>query len=124
MSDKLKPCPFCGGQGDYYYIMTMRKHWIGCHNCNCATDGYDTEEEAIEAWNTRAELTFPDEVQEAQHNLCELERITGKTWKPERTCKYESTNRCTWVCTSCGREVDVLHYGYNYCPNCGAKVVE
>ena len=43
--------------------------------------------------------------------------------EPECTCKYESTNRCTWACTSCGREVDVLHRGYNYCPNCGAKVV-
>ncbi len=44
--------------------------------------------------------------------------------RTERTCRYESTNRCTWVCTSCSREVDVLHYGYNYCPNCGAKVIE
>lgn len=43
--------------------------------------------------------------------------------EPERTCRYESTNRCTWACTSCGREVDVLHRGYNYCPNCGAKVI-
>lgn len=42
----------------------------------------------------------------------------------ERTCRYECTNRCTWVCTSCGREVDTRHCGYNYCPNCGARVVE
>ena len=54
-----------------------------------------------------------------------IERI-GKLTRhvPERTCRYESTNRCTWVCTSCGREVDVLHYGYNYCPNCGARIIE
>lgn len=43
--------------------------------------------------------------------------------EPERTCRYEPTNRCTHVCTSCGREVETLHLGYNYCPNCGAKVV-
>ena len=43
---------------------------------------------------------------------------------PERTCHYESTDRCTWFCTSCGMEVDVLHYGYNYCPNCGARIIE
>lgn len=42
----------------------------------------------------------------------------------ERTCRYESTNRCTWACTSCGREVDALYYGHKYCPVCGAKVVE
>ena len=50
--------------------------------------------------------------------------VDGRRYESERTCRYESTNRCTWVCTSCGREADVLHYGYNYCPNCGAKVVE
>ena len=48
----------------------------------------------------------------------------SRMYYPERTCRYESTNRCTWACTSCGREIDVLHRGYNYCPNCGAKVVE
>lgn len=74
MSEELKPCPFCGGKGDYYYIMTMRKHWIGCSNCNCATDGYDTEEEAIEAWNTRAK--------DANYGLADLiepEPINGET---------------------------------------------
>ena len=50
----------------------------------------------------------------------ELLRMNG--YVPERTCRYEPTNRCTHVCTSCGREVEMLHLGYNYCPNCGAKV--
>ena len=54
-----------------------------------------------------------------------IERIGNMTrHEQERTCRYESTDRCTWVCTSCGREVETLHLGYNYCPNCGAKVVE
>ena len=52
----------------------------------------------------------------------ELLRLNG--YVPERTCRYESTDRCTHVCTSCGREVETLHLGYNYCPSCGAKVVK
>ena len=42
--------------------------------------------------------------------------------EPERICRYESTNRCTWACTSCGREVETFHLGYNYCPRCGAYI--
>ena len=54
-----------------------------------------------------------------------IERI-GKLprHEQERTCRYESTDRCTWFCTSCGMEVDTRHFLYKYCPNCGAKVVE
>ena len=54
-----------------------------------------------------------------------IERIGKLTrHEQERTCRYESTNRCTWVCTSCGREVETRHCGYNYCPKCGARIIE
>ena len=94
MSEELKTCPFCGGD---------KKHMDDCYipmlieyvERKQLLDP-DDEEKLEKAWNTRA----------------------------ERTCKYESTNRCTWVCTSCGMEVETRHFGYNYCPNCGAKVVE
>ena len=42
--------------------------------------------------------------------------------EPERTCRYEHTDHCTRVCTSCGREVETFHLGYNYCPRCGAYI--
>ena len=42
--------------------------------------------------------------------------------RAERTCRYEHTDHCTRVCTSCGREVETFHLGYNYCPRCGAYI--
>ena len=50
--------------------------------------------------------------------LAEIER----EYVQERTCRYEHTDHCTRVCTSCGREVETFHLGYNYCPRCGAYI--
>lgn len=61
--DKLKPCPFCGGeafmqqrrvQGDDRFTQT----WIMCLDCLGQTRPYLSAKRAIEAWNRR----FEDEV--------------------------------------------------------------
>lgn len=94
--DSLKPCPFCGGEA----VKEFDSDWglvVRCLECPAIM----TESpclgilKPVEAWNTRA----------------------------ERTCRYEPTNRCTRACTSCGREVETLHLWYNYCPNCGSKLI-
>ena len=54
----------------------------------------DDEEKLEKAWNTRS----------------------------ERTCRYEHIEG-TWYKTSCGKRYDGV-VPPNYCPNCGAKVVE
>lgn len=66
---ELKPCPFCGGKarmkcgnynllGAYGTAETARK-WFGVYCRSCNTSQWPREffskEEAIEAWNRRAE---------------------------------------------------------------------
>ena len=54
---ELKPCPFCGGEADIidneYYVD------VSCRNYRCRgfADSlmFESEEEAIEAWNRRVE---------------------------------------------------------------------
>lgn len=56
--DELKPCPFCGGKAkirsEKYWQPNVRRNVI-CTNCFANTGWYKTEDEAIEAWNRRAE---------------------------------------------------------------------
>ena len=57
MSDKLKPCPFCGGHAiidgcdDTLWIVI-------CKECNASIGYKETKEEAIEEWNRRVQPTF------------------------------------------------------------------
>jgi Lar family restriction alleviation protein len=58
MSDKLLPCPFCGGEArEYTWTSDNRPynewHEISCEVCSGSTCTYNTEEEAIAAWNQR-----------------------------------------------------------------------
>lgn len=53
----LKPCPFCGGVDVKVHIpyFTDDCYMVQCYGCNCNTAIYMTVNQAIEAWNRRAE---------------------------------------------------------------------
>ena len=68
---ELKPCPFCGGQAEYYTyeqehdlydsntlgfleIYETTAHQIYCTKCFATSGSFSLKELAIKAWNTRA----------------------------------------------------------------------
>lgn len=58
MSDKLKPCPFCGQNPEILGDGTHDVLGIHCLHCDYELGYFDTAEEAAEAWNTRKGETF------------------------------------------------------------------
>lgn len=55
----LLPCPFCGGEATNVPYKNGKYYEVRCENKDCAvivfTGVKDTEKEAIEAWNRRAD---------------------------------------------------------------------
>ena len=62
MSNKLKPCPFCGGEAFFREIVEYGVKAV-CKNCWNESKFYHDEIDAIIAWNSRIRPTFtPDEI--------------------------------------------------------------
>ena len=109
---KLLPCPFCGGEAEMLTAESMNGGYlfgIMCNDCRSRGDVYDTEAEAIEAWNSRAERTCEYVIED---NMNESEGM-GDVW---------------FRCTNCGACYDYYADDWllkmSHCPNCGAKVVD
>lgn len=61
--------------------------------------------------------------QQEQLNRHIIERIC-EVFKPERTC-HNTQNDFDFMCSNCGKMLDNGRViGVNYCPKCGAKVVD
>lgn len=138
-NSELKPCPFCKCDAGDMCVGVVKEQGHYAVVCNSvlggcgATAGFrETPELAIESWNTRAERTceyLPDSLQVAfDENDEEIE--TGEA----------DSDGCDYSCSSCGftmlggeigwfDETEGEYGGwkyaprFNYCPNCGAKVV-
>lgn len=119
--DNLLPCPFCGGEAE---MITLRdglgricKSYVWCDKCETRGDYYNTEAEAIAAWNSRAEMGYEDAL-----------ILLDEMGLSERTCETEYRSGGYgiggWYCLACGGYMhDDMQQDMAYCPNCGAKVV-
>lgn len=122
---ELLPCPFCGGEADEYE--GEYGNGIYCMQCGAMVGepihlDFDIAErvnyeQAVEAWNTRAD----DYRQAAEY----WKRMYEEAFA-ERTCtrekhgvKMDGSPRLR--CSLCGYGIGDKRF--NYCPNCGAKVV-
>ena len=50
---ELKPCPFCGGKAKLFGTESNGIFYVKCLECDVDSN-FDTDEEAIAAWNRRA----------------------------------------------------------------------
>lgn len=101
----LLPCPFCGShqvdlQGD------DELGWlVACAHCHATACDCAIKADAVEAWNTRAERT------------CHVESMHGYT-DPFASTRYSVGLSCHTLEDWPDREPP------EFCPWCGAKVVE
>lgn len=53
MTEKLKPCPFCGGEASVIGRFVGKKFYVGCKNCLIRTPYFPIKNYVIILWNTR-----------------------------------------------------------------------
>lgn len=79
MSEELKACPFCGGEGvvhgPIYIESAVRGYGVSCTNCHVQVNALDTVDYAIAAWNLRT----PDWRALAQELATALGKFVGYT---------------------------------------------
>lgn len=146
MTNELKHCPFCGGEEVHIFNtgLDIPQPWRLNHPCRtfsaCITAPFATAEEAIEAWNTRTqaqEIVLDVASLPSKFSLSDTLSLQRETYTRERTCRNKSRfapGGTRFVCSACdfGSDWDMwddnygvpMDFWFDYCPNCGAKVVE
>ena len=135
--NKLKPCPLCGSEnitcfaedfgftysGEYSFRALVS--CLGCHEAGCDTPYEPEPFFGIEAFFPASHQLFKD-AEDTDDCIRVLEQYMTEKWntRVERTCEAvaeEPAPFAGWVCSECEQPLDKA---YNYCPNCGAKVVK
>lgn len=99
---ELLPCPFCGGKAKTIGSV-LDGFFVYCPSCGAGSVRKQEKGYAIEAWNTRAERTCRNVPQE------------DGSWFKCSECGF-------WIDWYCGDTNE--DENMNYCPNCGAKVMD
>lgn len=108
-------CPFCGGEAHIKEVVSAceKLYTVGCSDSECM--GYETwllkptVDEAVGAWNRRAERTCRDTDYDTKSITCS-------------ECGETTRNTLFWVDVDGGRTVN--GHRPRFCSNCGAKVVD
>ena len=100
--DRLKPCPFCGSKDIKLFGNHRDSFWFRCNKC-ASIDSYDTERQAVRAWNKRVAIPSAEPT---GHWIEEFNDLEGEV---------------RFTCSSCGK---YQLFSTDYCYNCGARMVE
>lgn len=112
---ELKPCPFCGGEADCSnsrFIQYGRKKWaVECPCCGVVSHFFDTEEEAIAAWNRRTDNI---DAVPAKHGW----------WEEVKEWDFKARDYfiAGYTCSCCGTWYFHPQDTFKHCPSCGAKM--
>ena len=120
---ELKPCPFCGGEAyidredcygvqDDYYMVHCEKCSLQFGFCSM----FESEEEAIEAWNRRAD----NEAEPVKHGRWKS-MIEPLGWDDTTTAECSVCGE-SWVLDDENWTIDEVRQYWHYCPSCGAKM--
>lgn len=96
MTEKLKPCPFCGGEARLFFTEETGFWDVQCQDCGAEPYLRSKDYEAAAAWNGRRNLVC--------RNFGGEEGTVGEGYD--------------FACGFCCDLPDA-----RYCPSCGAKVV-
>ena len=99
--DKLKPCPFCGGEARLWhpkeYGITLGS--VKCNSCGASTESFTDDDSAIEAWNTRSNWHTGTPQEEGLY-LCasanELHKYGLAYWDGEGFCSNQTGRIIAW----------------------------
>ena len=111
---ELLPCPFCGGEAKIVGSV-LDGFFAYCPNCGAGAVRKNEKAEAIEAWNTRYERT-------CKNIKDQLHRIGATEFMCSECRAYYADAEAYYAYLSC--DDDEREVKTNYCPNCGAKVVD
>ena len=94
---ELKPCPFCGGEAEVLESDHSATFYCWCDSCETRGNYYNTEAEAIEAWNTRTVLTCTKETAEKWNRRSRVRCCECVHWREVRMADGTVTHRCSGV---------------------------
>lgn len=76
--EKLKPCPFCGGEGEFVTYEHVNRTVVFCKKCNVGTCLGYRKSDAARVWSRRVPAVLSDEAWERIRKA--LRKIADKAY--------------------------------------------